>query len=111
MEYMRASLVKIDDKDLVKIFDDSISFDLRNKLIEYEIEYTFYCAEDKARTNSSNQNPPITETKCAPTEDSDSPPNVSTESTSTVADATATVIIQHLLANNHLKSLCSNYSY
>lgn len=104
MDYMKTNLVQIDDKNLVKIFDKSMSLDLRNKLIEYEIEYTFYCAEDKARftPDGHHQN--------ALQQDED-PKKSDTESTSVVADATATVIIQHLLANNHLRSLRSNYSY
>lgn len=126
MQFMRGNLVNIDDKNLVRIFDKSMSLDLRNKLIEYEIEYTFYCAEDRAKhlprhstsqqnsqTRSLNKelsheasNSASMESK-SDTETSDK----NAESTSVVADATATIIIQHLLANNHLKSLRSNYSY
>jgi len=122
MDYMKANLTRIDDTNLVKIFDKSMSLDLRNKLIEYEIEYTFYCAEDRARSVTRQQPPTNRSTStfnsnhpasCATPASQESKrvasPNL--ESTSVVADATATVIIQHLLANNHLKSLRSNYSY
>lgn len=148
MEFMRNDLVNIEDKNLVEIFDKSMSLDLRNKLIEYEIEYTFYCAEDKARsagggsytayppaplipktssTDSSsktsagdkNNNGQRNEGKQDNQDDESltsskqktSESNSVDSSTSVVADATATIIIQHLLANNHLKSLRSNYSY
>lgn len=120
MDFMRTDLVQIDDKNLATIFDKSMSIDLRNKLIEYEIEYTFYCAEDKSRSThrhqlvqnatSSLKNQYETNNELKENhkkEASDSQP----ESTSVVAAATATVIIQHLLANNHLKTLQSNYSY
>lgn len=115
MDFMRTDLVKIDDKNLAMIFDKSMSIDLRNKLIEYEIEYTFYCAEDKTRSAIRY---PLKQTIRKESDDEpkgDQETNATTdpqlESTSIVADATATVIIQHLLANNHLKSLQSNYSY
>ena len=150
MEFMKNNLVIIDDANLTKIFDKSLSLDLRNKLIEYEIEYSFYCAEDKTRANgggggcrvkcpsktqnkqtlSSNgkkQTSSETETNGKTTksdqvendtQQEDDPTNREQivekslhESTSEVADATATVIIQHLLANNHLRSLRSNYTY
>lgn len=117
MEFMRTDLVKIDDTNLVKIFDKSMSLDLRNKLIEYEIEYTFYCAEDRAKqTNRDVRQTTKLRAEISPKSDASHRDEAinhdnNTESTSIVADATATVIIQHLLANNHLKSLRSNYSY
>ena len=133
MQFMKSDLVKIDDKNLVRIFDKSLSLDLRNKLIEYEIEYTFYCAEDRARlsgpnhhhhhhhqqsvksnsfnSSANNKLESNRDADYADSEDQCEKPEPNFESTSIVADATATVIIQHLLANNHLKSLRSNYSY
>lgn len=147
MDFMRTGLVKIDDKNLVKIFDEALSLDLRNKLIEYEIEYSFYCAEDKARSSSNthyhhthhhhglssrhsansssstvNQdlarryNKDQQPTQNHLNQEEDKTITTSTDDsigglTSEVADATATVIIQHLLSNNHLRSLRSNYSY
>lgn len=130
MDYMKSDLVKVDDRNLVKIFDTSMSLDLRNKLIEYEIEHSFYCAEDKARSagqlnhnhqqyqqsltrssSSSATNNCSKEEQSSETETSSTTGADLAESTSKVADATATVIIQHLLANNHLKSLRTNYSY
>lgn len=158
MEFMKSDLVKIDDKNLAKIFDDAITLDLRNKLIEYEIEYSFYCAEDKARaasaglqshnvhhhhyghhhhhalassrqsanSSSSTVNSDLRghnslsgemledvdeQQLTEQTSDSTSAPTTTTTMASEVADATATVIIQHLLANNHLRTLRSNYSY
>lgn len=107
MEYMRGdSLVnRIDDKNLIKLFDQSMSMDLRNKLIEYEIEYTFYYAEDKAKTGQPRQQPTVGgEHLSAPAEQRES-------STSKVADVTADLIIQHLMANNHLKTLRSNQQH
>lgn len=119
MDFIRNDLVKIDDKNLVTIFDKSMSIDLRNKLIEYEIEYTFYCAEDKTKLSSKykTQNEPMKISSELETTDelkqyqANNAIDPQSESTSIVADATATVIIQHLLANNHLKTLQSNYSY
>lgn len=126
MDFMRYDLVNIEDKNLVKIFDKSMSLDLRNNLIEYEIEYTFYCAEDRSRSAyghlSSSQNPALQRNNSSQQSATINNPNNLDEtkkieqhsldsSTSIVADATATVIIQHILANNHLKSLMSNYSY
>lgn len=126
MNFMKSNLVNISDKNLVKIFDKSLSLDLRNKLIEYEIEYTFYCAEDRARSGQfGSGQPPAqkpsllkpgntlrSEEKNNQDENKQSNrPEENVESTSKVADATATIIIQHLLANNHLRSLRSNYSY
>lgn len=113
MEFMKNDLVNIESKNLVQIFDRSMTLDLRNKLIEYEIEYTFYCAEDKTRSSFGYSS------SVAGHQSSLKPNNLESltksgdqsESTSTVADATATVIIQHLLSNIHLKSLKSNYSY
>lgn len=109
-----------------------MSMDLRNKLIEYEIEYTFYCAEDKARSaakqspsrgtkeaklarrledESGARQPGFEQDQAgrkqldeASVEANDEP------STNAVADVTANLIIQHLLANNHLKTLRSNQS-
>jgi TBC1 domain-containing protein 4 len=138
MDFMRDGLSKIDDKNLVKIFNDALSLDLRNKLIEYEIEYSFYCAEDKARNqlagsthhnhhhyrglsakrseNSSsstdNQNAGAATSTAKNDNDFELDLKTATKANdSAVADATATVIIQHLLANHHLKTLRSNYSY
>lgn len=116
MEFMKTDLVNISDKNLVMIFDKSLSLDLRNKLIEYEIEYTFYCAEDRARNistgySSSMQDKQQSSSSDGNTSQSQKANDTNESSTSVVADATATVIIQHLLANNHLKSLKSNYSY
>ena len=143
MEFLRSRLMKIQDKDLPHLFEDSMSLDLRNKLIEYEIEYSFYCAEYKARSlaksanqqrneirNSQNNNNQSAEEVTSVREKPDpegieyKPGDEGGEETksfrqtnsydligSEVADATATVIIQHLLANNHLKSLKTNYSY
>lgn len=149
MDFLRNNLVKIDDKNLVEIFNDVLTLDLRNKLIEYEIEYSFYCAEDKFRASSSNAglhnhnhhglplrpsansssstiNQDIkrvynhneadnatgrAETTVKTTSGEVNDGNNSSVRTSEVADATATVIIQHLLSNNHLKSLRSNYTY
>lgn len=121
MEFMRSELIKIDDINLVKIFDKAMSLDLRNKLIEYEIEYSFYCAEDKARTANGHhhhQNLSVSKSISSSSNSArdehnadESKKNGTSESTSEVADATATIIIQHLLATNHLKSLRSNYSY
>ena len=154
MEFLRHDLVRINDKNIARIFEKSMSLDLRNKLIEFEIEYSFYCAEDKARSiaggNSSafNQNQRAKATashldtthalqsnksKTSEGTISESSSSESSEDTkqdgdqqvqekqnqqdsgetigSEVADATATVIIQHLLANNHLKTLKSDYSY
>lgn len=191
MQFLRNNLVQVEDKNLVRLFDDSMSLDLRNKLIEYEIEYSFYCAEDKARANQMNQQQRSgkqldkighhrpkdndqngfnqngkhqyqieshqkSNNSNSSNKNKESSINTSTatvansrsssEDSSTdkdleklefedkqandssrqqyqqgqvraqqirseVADATATVIIQHLLANNHLKSLNSDYSY
>lgn len=135
MDFMRDGLTKIDDKNLVKIFNDALALDLRNKLIEYEIEYSFYCAEDKARAQSgthhqhqhhhhhlrggpsgrqSENSSSSTVNQDVKRADHDFDPvdlTPATANDSAVADATATVIIQHLLANNHLRSLRSNYSY
>lgn len=123
MQFMKYNLINISDKNLVKIFDKSLSLDLRNKLIEYEIEYTFYCAEDRARSGQIGQpaqKPSLLKpSNTLPAEDLNNNGengqskklNDNIESTSVVAEATATVIIQHLLAHNHLKSLRSNYSY
>lgn len=137
MEFLRNDLVRIDDKNLAQIFDDSMSLDLRNKLIEYEIEYSFYCAEYKARpatsgkpnTSHVNHDHKMTNIEHQTRRQEESEKIESEEKAvgreekqvkqttpyelvgSEVADATATVIIQHLLANNHLKSLRSNYSY
>lgn len=135
MEYLKERLVKISDKDLVQIFDRSFSLDLRNELIEYEIEYTFYCAED-CRIKNVRDNVSKSSFKSeTPTESDDKRSQIETgqnevtltkdgvpredeskvknpiESTSLVANATATVIIQHLLSDNHLKSIRSNYTY
>lgn len=120
MDFMKSDLMNIEDKELAKIFDEAMSLDLRNKLIEYEIEYTFYCAEDKARSLGNNYH-------LGPSKRHNQKSGVNldtndekdtierkeqgSESTAKVADATATIIIQHLLANNHLRSLRSNYSY
>lgn len=186
MEFLKDDLVNIVDKDMVKIFDKSFSLDLRNELLEYEIEYTFYCAEDHRLKMSSNiskqdngklqhqrynnlnqqnnksycsgnsprngcnlesdklasnceqsgsrkssyetilgnneidNNKPTGQLITSETKNMDeslietnsgTDHRHSVESTSSVADATATVIIQHLLSNNHLKSLRSNYTY
>lgn len=122
MDFMKSDLTIIEDKELAKIFDESMSLDLRNKLIEYEIEYTFYCAEDKARALGSGQSHLTGVSRwhnqrgSSSHETNDASKTVerkepAPESTAMVADATATIIIQHLLANNHLKSLRSNYSY
>lgn len=126
MYFMKNNLVNISDKNLLNIFDKSLSLDLRNKLIEYEIEYTFYCAEDRARSGQAGSGQPPaqkpsllepgntlrSEGKNNQDENKQSSrTEENVESTSRVADATATIIIQHLLANNHLRSLRSNYSY
>lgn len=126
MHFMKNDLVNIDDKNLVRIFEKSMSLDLRNKLIEYEIEYTFYCAEDKARSAAKyGSSLRVTQLQQGLDKQASLKPttfeagekqilekfNDNPESTSVVADATATIIIQHLLANNHLKSLRSNYTY
>lgn len=114
MHFMKNDLVINDDKNLVRIFDKSMSLDLRNKLIEYEIEYTFYCAEDRARSSQPVSRPSSKKSDTTTTTTTNScleKDGNRIESTSLVADATATIIIQHLLANNHLKSLRSNYSY
>lgn len=111
MDFMKNDLVKIESKNLVQIFDKSMKLDLRNKLIEYEIEYTFYCAEDKARSSSGNQCNQDSNISARLDKSESVPAENNSESTSVVADATATVIIQHLLSNIHLKSLKSNYSY
>lgn len=136
MGYLKDNLVKISDADLVKIFDRSFSLDLRNELIEYEIEYTFYCAEDhrikstkdrqtehdklgiqcqdSTREPSKRHENELEPKQSNFDDEKEKVANISKdalESTSLVANATATVIIQHLLSNNHLKSLRSNYTY
>lgn len=122
MDYMKNDLVNVESKSLVQIFDKSMTLDLRNKLIEYEIEYTFYCAEDKTRSGFGHSSSvegyqsnftPSSSTNISKSNDQSEPfmADNNVESTSVVADATATVIIQHLLSNIHLKSLKSNYSY
>lgn len=57
MKYIKTSLMNIKSEDMVKIFDRSLEMDLRNNLIDYEIEYTFYCAHDSNnKFNSSGSN-------------------------------------------------------
>lgn len=104
MEYMRGdSLVnRIDDKSLIKLFEQAMSMDLRNKLIEYEIEYTFYCAEDRARTGQQGGAPEQQQQHLAEAQGEQRE-----SSANKVADVTADLIIQHLLANNHLKTVRS----
>lgn len=136
MEFLKCELINVGDQDMVKIFDKSFSQDLRNQLLEYEIEYTFYCAEDhravvsstmaKSNTtsdditnisNSTLEKLNITGTEIPDqistheTQTDSNQKKGSIESTSKVADATASVIIQHLLANNHLKSLRIKNTY
>lgn len=43
IDYIRTDLMRLDEKYIAEIFDKSFSIDLKNNLIEYEIEYTFYC--------------------------------------------------------------------
>lgn len=143
MEYFRDNLIALDDKQLANIFDKSFSMDLRNELIEYEIEYTFYCAEDHRAKSTSNRDSykpkqnSLVKSRPQQVDDIDATDRMSlsaksdhkdghcdtttdnpasnngnpVESTSLVANATATVIIQHLLSNNHLKSLRTDYTY
>lgn len=166
MEFVKHKLTDIDDTSLKGLFDKSMSLDLRNQLIEYEIEYTFYCAEDRARgrqpqfdhtnraaktsmkpaetqlskpeahkpQNRDDDGAEVKENTNRPARASDDlvdtlqdkqidNTNVNVDGvegrlstfddakSNVVADATATVIIQHLLSSNHLKTLRNNYSY